>query len=451
MKINEIKRVYFLGIGGIGMSALARYFKKQGAQVSGYDKTPSNLTQRIEAEGISIHFDESIDHIDLVADLYVYTPAIPLTHPAFDTVKNNGGNWFKRSQVLQWITEQSKTLAITGTHGKTTTSAYLCHIMHQVHGKTTGFVGGVMNNYDSNLITANNSQYTVVEADEYDKSFLCLSPDIAVITSLDPDHLDIYGTFDQMKIDYQTFAAWANQLLVHKRLSADFRKAKTYSCDDNGADYVANNIRVQDSLFYFEVKYRRKLLGKFNTQLPGRHNVENALAAISVAHFLGLNMDLVVQAVASFRGVSRRFDRVYESASVRLVDDYAHHPIEIDAAISAARDLYPKTKITVLFQPHLFSRTRDLEDDFVKSLDKADEVILLPIYPAREEPIEGVSSDNLLKKLSLKTKLLVQKTNLSKAVISLSPETVLALGAGDIDRCVNPLAKALKVLVEHVE
>jgi UDP-N-acetylmuramate--alanine ligase len=451
MNLNEVKRVYFLGIGGIGMSALARYFKNQGAQVSGYDKTPSNLTQKLEAEGISIHFDESISHVDLEADLYVYTPAIPVAHPALETVKNNGGNWFKRSQVLQWIAEQSKTLAISGTHGKTTTSAYLSHIMHQVHGKTTGFVGGIMNNYNSNLITASNSEFTVVEADEYDKSFLRLSPDVAVITSLDPDHLDIYGTFDQMKIDYQTFAASANQLLVHKRLSADFPEAKTYSCDDNDVDYVANSIRVQDSLFYFEVKYQKELLDKFNTQLPGKHNIENALAAISVAHVLGLNMDSVAHAVASFRGVNRRFDRVYESASVRLVDDYAHHPVEIDAAISAARDLYPNTKITVLFQPHLFSRTRDLEDDFVKSLDNADEVVLLPIYPAREKPIEGVSSDNLLKKLSLKTKLLVQKTHLSKAVLSLSPETVLVLGAGDIDRCVNPLAKALKDWVEHVE
>ena len=451
MNLGEVKRVYFLGIGGIGMSSLARYFKKQGAQVSGYDKTPSSLTEELVKEGILVHCNESIEQIDTTADLYVYTPAIPKTHQAFAAVTNQGGEWYKRSQVLQWITEQAKTIAISGTHGKTTTSAFLTHIMHQVQGNISGFVGGVMTNYDSNLIASDNSEFIVVEADEYDKSFLRLKPEIAVVTSLDPDHLDIYGTFDQMKADYRTFAKSAEKLLVHQRLLNEFPGSITYSCDDVKADYFADNISVHESLFHFNVTHKSEVIGRFESQLPGKHNVENALAAISIAHIIGLDMNLVVKAIASFRGVHRRFERVFESARVRLVDDYAHHPIEINAAISAARDLYPDTNITVVFQPHLFTRTRDLEDDFVESLNQADQVILLPIYPAREEPIDGVSSENLLNKLSLKTKLLVEKTDVSKAVLSLSSETVLVLGAGDIDRCVDSLARTLEDWSKNVE
>ncbi len=451
MNIAEVKSAYFLGIGGIGMSALARYFKKQGAHVSGYDKTSSPLTDELCREGISVHFDDSEMHLTKDSDLFVYTPAIPKSHPSFHRVRDLGKEWFKRSQVLQWITEQGKTLAISGTHGKTTTSAFLTHVMHEVHGKSSGFVGGVMTNYHSNLVATANSEFIVVEADEYDKSFLRLKPEIAVVTSLDPDHLDVYGTFDQMKEDYKTFGASANHLIVHYRLKEEFPQAKTYGVEVENADYLAKHINVENGRFYFEVFFKGDSIGRFDSQLPGRHNVENALAAISVAHQLALDSVAIAKAISSFKGVQRRFERVLDSGGVRLVDDYAHHPIEIKAAISAARELYPDTKITVVFQPHLFSRTRDLEDDFVTSLNGADEVILLPIYPAREEPIEGVSSNNLLKKLSLKTKLLVEKTHLGKAVLSLSPETVLVLGAGDVDRCVLPLAKTLEDWINHVE
>ena len=451
MRLEQVNRVYFLGIGGIGMSALARFFKEQGAQVSGYDKTPSELTEKLASEGINVHFDLDTSSIDTNADLFVYTPAIPESHPAFKSVKEVGAEWFKRSQVLQWITEQAKTIAISGTHGKTTTSAFLTHIMHSVHGKTTGFVGGVMSNYNSNLVASNESEYIVVEADEYDKSFLRLSPELAVVTSLDPDHLDIYGSFDQMKRDYRTFGSSSKRLLVHERLAKDFPDAMTYSCDTDTADFKARNIKVKSGRFHFQVLFKSEIVGDFQIQLPGKHNVENALAAISVACILGLDTQKVIDSLTDFRGVHRRFERIFESESTRLIDDYAHHPIEINAAISAARDLYPNTKVTVLFQPHLFSRTQDLEDEFVESLNEADEVILLPIYPAREEPIDGVSSHNLLNKLSLKTKRLVEKTDLSKAVLSLSPETVLVLGAGDIDRCVKPLAKALKDWSKNVE
>lgn len=450
MNLSVIQRIYFLGIGGIGMSALARYFKKQGAVVSGYDKTPSTLTESLESEGIDIHFDDDLHKVDKNADVFVYTPAIPKSHPAFQLVRNLGKTWYKRSEVLQWITDECKTLAISGTHGKTTTTAILTHIMHDSFGNTAGFVGGVMSNYNSNLITSQNPEYAVVEADEYDKSFLRLNPEIAVVTSLDPDHLDIYGSFDQMKSDYKKFAKNAKRLLVNASLAKDFDIAKTYSAKTE-ADYTAKNIQVVNGRFEFDVHCAAEWIGKFNTSLPGRHNVENALAAIAINHMLNTDMVAVASALASFQGVHRRFERVFEQGQVRLIDDYAHHPVEISAAISAARELYPKTKITVIFQPHLFSRTRDLEDDFAMSLSEADEVILVPIYPAREEPIDGVSSDHLLKKVSLKTKHLVEKSDLTKAVLSLSPETVLVLGAGDIDRWVNPLANCLKDWINNVE
>lgn len=452
MNLQNVQRAYFLGIGGIGMSAIARYLKMQGAYVSGYDKTPSDLTDQLIAEGIAVHFNEEQSNFDTEADLYIYTPAIPQDHPYFNLVPIQH-QWHKRSEVLQWITDHTKTIAVSGTHGKTTTSAFLTHILYQVHGQSSGFVGGVMSNYNSNLIAAPDSEYIVVEADEFDKSFLKLNPEIALITSLDPDHLDIYGSFDAMKKDYQAFASLTKTLVVNKRLLDDFKEVNhSYSALSNSNNgYEGANIRVVDSQFRFEVNHNGEHLGVFTSQLPGRHNVENAVAAISIAHILGLSMEEVAKAVGSFKGVHRRFDRVLENAHVRLIDDYAHHPTEIKAAISAAKELYPNTKITVIFQPHLYSRTRDLEDGFVESLSEADVVILLPIYPAREKPIDGVSSANLLKKLSLKTKHLVEKSHLGKAVLSLSPETVIVLGAGDIDRSVKPLAKLLENWKPDVE
>jgi UDP-N-acetylmuramate--alanine ligase len=445
MKLDHIKSVYFLGIGGIGMSAIARYFKANGASVSGYDKTPSDLTDELIQEGIEVGFSEQLNPKDLVADLYVFTPAIPKNHPAFAVIEAAGRTWYKRSQVLEWITAQKTTIAVSGTHGKTTTSAFLTHILNHCLGTISGFVGGVMTNYNSNLIAKDDSTHIVVEADEYDRSFLRLHPQTAIITSLDPDHLDIYGTFEAMKEDYKTFASSAEKLVLHHSLTSviNHPNTLTYGLSDK-ARFRAKMIGVENGCFVFDAFDDQIKVGQFKSKLPGRHNVENALAAIVVAHYSGCKSSDIQDAVSSFKGVHRRFERVLERGNLVLIDDYAHHPKEIEAVINAAREPYPNRQLTVIFQPHLYSRTRDLLDDFVHSLNRADQVVLLPIYPAREEPITGVSSANLLNKLTLKTKLLVEKSDLVNAVLSLSPEIVLMLGAGDIDRLVKPLANAFK-------
>ncbi|NQV52032.1 MAG: UDP-N-acetylmuramate--L-alanine ligase [Flavobacteriales bacterium] len=440
MNLKEIKTIYMLGIGGIGMSALARFFHRQGVNVSGYDKTPSVLTDELIQEGIPVHFEESIYDIPKGA-LYVYTPAIPSDHRAFEYVKHQGGTWYKRSEVLEEVTRNTKTIAIAGTHGKTTTTAITAHLLHTVAGNCSAFVGGVMTGYGSNLIAADDPMHIVVEADEYDRSFLRLHPNIAVITSLDPDHLDVYGSFEEMKKDYRAFAARAELLIVNEKVATEFEHSnKVVYGKQEGADHRFFDVRVENGSFVFSFDQQQNL----HLALPGAHNVENASAALSVTAALRLEEGEVAEALSSFAGVKRRFERVYSSDHKVVIDDYAHHPEEIKAAIDAARQLYPTKKLAVVFQPHLFSRTRDLEDGFASSLSLADEVILIPIYPARERPIEGVSSAHLLKKLTLKTKQLVEKSDLVLAVLSLSAEVVLILGAGDIDRFVDPIAKAFE-------
>jgi UDP-N-acetylmuramate--alanine ligase len=436
MKIDTLNRVYFLGVGGIGMSALARYFKAKGAEVFGYDKTPSPLTDALIAEGIKVMFDQDASSVP-EADLYVFTPAIPKTHPAFNYVVKSGGVWFKRSEVLQEITEQTLTVAVAGTHGKTTTTAMLAYLLHQTRGDVAAFVGGVMTNYQSNLISCENPTLTVVEADEYDRSFLRLAPEIAVITSLDPDHLDIYGTFESMKDDYRTFASRAKTLIVHESVSSEFdHPVKLVYGFGDSCDFKISNIHVVDGKFVFQLNEIEGL----QSQLAGKHNVENASAAMAVCLTLGVDAASVL---ASFKGVKRRFERVLELPNKVVIDDYAHHPKEIEAAINAAKTLYKGKKVAVVFQPHLFSRTQDLEEGFIESLSLADEVVLLPIYPAREEPIPGVTSANLLNRLQLKTKHLVEKSQLLNTVLSLTADVVLMLGAGDIDRLVQPLVNEL--------
>jgi len=440
MDLRDVKKVYLLGIGGIGMSALARYFKGMGAKVSGYDKTPSALTDQLIEEGIDVGFEESSNVLD-EADLFIYTPAIPMDHTAFDYVKSKGNKWYKRSEVLEWITREIKTIAIAGTHGKTTTTGITAHLLHESRGDIAAFVGGVMTGYNSNLITAKSPNYVVVEADEYDRSFLRLHPNIAVITSLDPDHLDIYGTFEEMKKDYKTFALRAEFLIVHEDVADMFDHPNKRIYGKGAKSQIRySNLNVVKGAFNFTIHGS----DHYSLSLAGEHNVENATAAIAVSEELEVSVHLAQKAVASFVGIKRRFERVLETPSKVVIDDYAHHPEEIKAALAAARTLYGERKIAVVFQPHLFSRTRDLEEGFVESLSRADEVILLPIYPARETPIDGVSSENLLNKLTLKTKQLVQKSDLLNAVLSLHAEVVLILGAGDIDRFVQPIANAVK-------
>lgn len=438
--LETIKSVYLLGIGGIGMSALARYFHKKGAQVSGYDKTATSLTGTLEAEGIKVHYDTDTAHIS-DAELYVYTPAIPADHPAFEFVRKSGHHWYKRSEVLEGITAQYKTIAIAGTHGKTTTTAILAHILHISAGNALCFVGGIVRGPESNVIMSRNPEYMVVEADEFDRSFLRLNPHIAVITSLDPDHLDVYGTFEAMKKDYCQFASRANCLIVNERVAHHFdhpNKLVYGAGDDAVVRY--SNVEVIQGAFRFQLNGGYE----FTLRLPGTHNVENATAALAVSLSLGLTPTRLVDAVSTFNGVKRRFERAVETQHFVLIDDYAHHPEEIKAAIAAARMLYPYWRILVVFQPHLYSRTRDFEMEFAESLSKADHLILMPIYPAREEPIKGVSSENLLNKVSLKSKQLVEKSEVVKAVLSLSAEVVLVLGAGDIDQLVKPISNALR-------
>jgi len=432
------RTIYFLGIGGIGMSALARYYHVQGWQVSGYDKTPSPLTDELIAEGITVVFTEDVEHIP-EAEIYVYTPAVPSSHPAFKWVESSGGNWIKRSQLLELVTQGKKTIAIAGTHGKTTTTSIVAHLLHQTSANVSAFVGGVMAGYNSNLIATADPEYVIVEADEYDRSFLRLNPSIAVITSLDPDHLDIYGTFEAMKADYRTFAGRSDLLIVHESISHEFDHTNKIVYGVNPkSDGVLSNVGYSNGLFQFELERQA-----YQCQLPGLHNALNASAAILVASNLGVSPSRLADALSEFKGVRRRFERVVDKGHVQLIDDYAHHPKEIEAAIQTARMMFENAEIGVVFQPHLYSRTKDFEDEFASSLSLADKVVLMPIYPARELPIDGVSSANLLKKLTLKTKVLAPKTEVVNAVLSLAADVVLVLGAGDIDRLVQPIATAL--------
>jgi UDP-N-acetylmuramate--alanine ligase len=444
MKLSDIHKVYLLGIGGIGMSALARYFKANGAEVSGYDRNQTELTSAVVMEGIRVHFNDEISKEDLASDLFIYTPAIQKAHPIYSAVQSDDKVWYKRSEILQKITELTSTIAISGTHGKTTTSAMVTHLLHQTLGNISGFVGGVMTNYQSNLVAAPDSKYVVVEADEYDRSFLRLKPELAVITSLDADHLDIYGTFESLRNDFQKFADSSEKLILNERLQDQIsHNRKLIYGFEQGCDIQAVNVKVVDGRFEFDIVFEGNAVGNFVSTLAGRHNVENALAAVAVCFAKNCSVDEVRRALTTFQGVKRRFERIMSNEDVCLIDDYAHHPVEIESTIGAARELFPNRKITVIFQPHLFSRTRDLEDGFVSALGLADEVILLPIYPAREAPIAGVTSSNLLNRVKLKTKMLVQRSDLLNAVLSLTPETVLTLGAGDIDQLVKPLAIAL--------
>lgn len=440
--MDSYKQVYFLGIGGIGMSALARYFKALGATVSGYDKTPSDITDALQAEGIHVTFVEQPVPDLATCDLLVYTPAIPHTHPAFEAALQQGKHWHKRAEVLGWISASTRTLAVAGTHGKTTTTAISTHLLVACGAKVNAFVGGVMQNQQSNLVLSPNAKFTVAEADEFDRSFLNLNPAVAIITSTDADHLDVYGTQDNMLEAYRQFAAKAEALVVNERCAHHFQHKNKLIYGNSAAAQVRFQ-GTDTSSNNFSVEFANSDRHLVNWPMAGAHNAENAAAALAAAHLLGFGRTQLVQALANFKGVKRRFEWIISTGPVLLVDDYAHHPTEINAAISAMRQHAGDRKLTVVFQPHLFSRTRDFELEFAQALACADELILLPIYPARELPIEGVSSDHLLSKVPLKTRLVAQKADLVKTVLSLSPEIVLMLGAGDIDRLVQPMKEAL--------
>lgn len=436
--------VYFLGIGGIGMSALARYFKAQGFEVAGYDRTCSPLTQNLENEGIKIHYSDNPSLIPENIDFVVMTPAIPANLQELNVLRSRNVKIVKRAEVLGMLSRRCKTLAVAGTHGKTTTTALVTHIMMTAGRKISSFIGGISRNINSNVVIgAADDDFLVVEADEFDHSFLQLSPFASIVTSIDADHLDIYGDYQHLTESFNEFVDKNSDegiVIYHENLPIKMtKKHLTYGLEN--ANVVARNIQIVNGLTEFEIMTSDddvfNLHGeKFVMPLYGNHNVQNALAAVMICAFSGVDVATIKEALLTFKGVQRRFDiRVRDEKHV-YVDDYAHHPEEIKAALTAARKVFPDKELTVVFQPHLFSRTRDFMDGFAESLSIADRVILLDIYPARELPIEGVTSSALLEKITSRDKMLCTKDNLVSTVKGIDPELIMTMGAGDIDRFV---------------
>jgi len=448
MELGKINRVFFVGIGGIGMSALARYFTKRGQVVCGYDKTRTKLTEALEQEGILItYLDESsalpcafLDHHE--DTLIVYTPAIPKDSKILNHFRDKGFSLKKRSEVLGIISKGMFCIGIAGTHGKTTTSSIVAHILKDTGYDCTAFLGGITSNYNSNVLFGKNN-VVVVEADEYDRSFLTLHPDIAVVTSMDADHLDIYGDKSHLEESFRLYAGQLKEngtLYAHEGLPLDHSVSYAASATANAK---AENIRVEGAKFVFDYKDDTAEINDISLMLPGKHNVENTTVAIAIALKLGIAAEKVKQAVANFKGVKRRFEYIVNNGSQIYIDDYAHHPEELSACFHAVRQLYPDKKLTVIFQPHLFTRTRDFADEFAKVLSTADELLLLEIYPARELPLQGINSTFLLDKITLKNKKVCGKDFVVQYVKDAKPELILTVGAGDIDTIIDPLKNIL--------
>ncbi len=448
MNLNNIHNIYFIGIGGVGMSALARYFKANNKHVSGYDKTKTEITDSLVDLGINIHFHDSIDLIDPVflnreKTVVVYTPAIPSKHSELNYFKNEDFVILKRSEVLGLITENTFCLAVAGTHGKTTTTSILGHLMHECDVPLTAFLGGISENYNSNLILKG-SDVSVVEADEFDRSFLTLSPNMACITSMDADHLDIYGEADVLQDSFKEFSRRLKpngKLFVKKGLPLN---GITYGIEDD-SDYSIQNIKINHGTYIFDVKTPKTVLKNLKFNLPGRHNLSNALIALAMAVEYGCPNEHLAKALASYKGVKRRFTYHLKKDNLVFIDDYAHHPEEINAVHQAVREMYPNHKVLAIFQPHLYSRTRDFIDDFAHSLSNFDEVLLLDIYPARELPIAGVTSAWLLDKISNKNKQLVNKSELLVEIHKTEATVVITMGAGDIGEEVKHIKKELSI------
>lgn len=453
MNLSEVNRAYFVGIGGIGMSALARWFNANGKTVAGYDKTESVLTQNLIEEGIDVHYE---DNVDLINDefkskegtLVVYTPAVPKGHSELLFFQEEAFEVKKRSEVLGMITKDHLTIAVAGTHGKTTTSSMIAHLLSGTRKGCTAFVGGLMTNTGTNLIIGDSNAPFVVEADEYDKSFLQLYPKVLVVTSLDPDHLDIYGDETNMLDTYEEFVKRVpEEGKVIMSSDAGFRinpGNKYISYAIKNGDAVADSLRIVNGAFVFTYRYGMEKISDIHLEVPGYHNVENAVAAITVGLLMGMEGKEIRKRMRSYAGVKRRFEYIYRSPHVTLVDDYAHHPTEIEAFLKSMRSLAGKRKIIAIFQPHLYSRTDDFKLGFAQALDMADEVILLDIYPAREEPIPGVSSQTIFDLMENENKVMVTKENLLKELDNHKLDVVVTIGAGDIDREVPKIAQYLK-------
>lgn len=446
MKLNTYHNIYFVGIGGIGMSALAKYFHKQKKKISGYDKTSSDNTKTLEDLGINISYSDDIQTIDpkylqSSETLVVYTPAIPNSNVILNYFNSNHFTVLKRSEILGMITKDTFCFAVAGTHGKTTTTSILGHLMFEANQNMTAFLGGISENYNSNLIQ-NGSETTVVEADEFDRSFMTLSPNFACITSMDADHLDIYGDKDSLKqsfLDFSKNISNDGKLFVHESLSLE---GITYGIDSN-ADYAAQNIKIVEGAYYFDLKTPDSILSNFRFHLPGSHNLNNAVAALAMALEFGCTKEKLQKGLNSYRGVKRRFSYKIKEQSFVFIDDYAHHPKEIDAVYQAITEMHPNCKVTAVFQPHLFSRTQDFGEEFAHSLSVFDAVLLLEIYPARELPITGIDASWLLEKITAPFKKLVTKSALFDVIKSIDNPVLVTMGAGDIGTLVEPLSKEI--------
>ena len=458
MEFKDIKTIYFIGIGGIGMSALARYFSFHGKTVAGYDKTATALTRQLETEGIAIHYEDDPDLIPKNPDLVVYTPAVPKDHRELVYYQQHGQTLMKRSEVLGLITNSSFNICVAGTHGKTTITTMIAHILRHSGYGCNAFLGGIAVNYNSNY-WSDKRNVCVVEADEYDRSFLRLRPDIAVISAMDADHLDIYGTAEAVQqafVDFSGCLKPGGLLLSRKGLEREKElkgdRHATYGLTNEPAetdsrapaDFYATDIRIDQGDYLFRVQSADWSIDKVALSMGGRHNVENAIAAIAVAHTLGIAGDKIVAAVAAFRGVKRRFEYIVKRPNQVYVDDYAHHPEELRALITGARELFSGMKCTIIFQPHLFTRTRDFADGFAASLDLADEVFLLPVYPAREQPIPGVTSEMIAAKMTKGKVTVADKKDVLKILGKENIELLITAGAGDIDTLVEPIRQLLE-------
>jgi len=451
----RFEHIYFVGIGGIGMSALARYFLARGSKVSGYDKTRTPLTDQLSKEGMHIVFDESPEYIPYGIDLVVYTPAVPSAHKGLTYFRNTGIPVIKRAEVLGLISKNTRCIAIAGTHGKTTTSALTAHVLHESGMGISAFLGGILSGYNSNLILGDGA-WTVMEADEFDRSFLHLEPEIAVIMSMDPDHLDIYGNTGDFYQGFRDFAGKirrSGKLLIKKGLLNNFslddiqelrsRQIEIIEFGWDSGNVVLSNPVVKHGIFGFDYHFEETTLENIEIFMPGKHNAENASVAVTIALLQKIDQLQIRNSMRNFKGIQRRFEKIFESDNVVYIDDYAHHPTELDAAISTARLLYPKNKITGIFQPHLYSRTRDFSSGFARALDQLDEIYLLEIYPARELPVEGVTSMLIFNQMRNSQKHLVTKESIMDSISFQELEILLTLGAGDIDTLVIPLREKL--------
>lgn len=462
MQLKTIRTIYFLGIGGIGMSALARYFASEGYRVMGYDRTHSSITEALEKEGIAIQYDDRtvwVESLDSTQTLVVRTPAVPEDEAIYGYFRTHGFSIYKRAEVLGWLTKQKKALCIAGTHGKTTTSTMLAHILHGSQLGINAFLGGIANNYGTNLLMDKRSEYVVVEADEFDRSFHQLSPYISIITSMDPDHLDIYNTEEAYCESFAHYASLVRQVLVVKSglkekldLWGERLKAKVYTyavSEGEKADFYATHVRVEDGKLWFDFHTPGGVIYDMELGVPALVNVENSVAAMAVAWLIGVSEKLMREGLRSFLGVYRRFNIHLNTPHIAYIDDYAHHPKELEATIASIRNLYPNRYMIGVFQPHLYSRTRDFATEFANALSMMDELVLLPIYPAREKPIEGVTSENIRLKVESIKPMVAKVVEKSELVAYLrkrrneinSPCVVATMGAGDIDRCVNEITK----------